>query len=236
MTKQFCIIPFYNEEHRINHADFLNIFNHKNIYFILVNDGSADNTLEILNTFSNSFENVEVVNNHTNLGKAESIRIAVNYINRKYQPLYVGFFDSDFATPFSEFLRLLEIANKYSLDIVFGSRVKLLGNNITRNKYRHVFSRIVVTIINILFNLNIYDTQCGCKIYNSSITKIIFKEKFKTKWLFDIELFIRFFKLSNTGMIKEINLSEWKEIPGSKLKFKDFIFVPVEIFRIWFYY
>jgi dolichyl-phosphate beta-glucosyltransferase len=236
MFKQICIIPFYNEEHRINHLAFLNTFSNNRCYFILVNDGSTDNTFEILNSFSKTFDNVEVLNNGSNLGKAESIRLAVNFANIKYQPQYVGFFDSDFATPFSEFLRLLDIANQYNLDLVFGSRVKLLGNNIIRNKYRHVFSRIVVTIINILFNLNIYDTQCGCKIFSHKITEKIFYNKFITKWLFDIELFIRYFNLSNTGLIKEVNLSEWKEIPGSKLKFKDFIYVPVEIFRIWFKY
>lgn len=236
MINQICIIPFYNEESRIDQTAFEKTFSNNNFHFILVNDGSVDNTLKLLISFSNSFDNVEVFNSNYNLGKAECIRAAVNYVNIKYKPLYIGFFDSDFATPFYEFIRLSEIAHQSNLDLVFGSRVKLLGNNIKRNKYRHIFSRIVVTIINILFNLNIYDTQCGCKIFKFEIAKNLFKDKFNTKWLFDIELFIRYFEFSKPGLIKEINLVEWKEIAGSKIKVKDFINVPIEIFRIWISY
>ncbi len=40
---------------------------------------------------------------------------------------YIGFLDADFATPFEEFKRLLEIVETEDYDIIFGSRVKLKG-------------------------------------------------------------------------------------------------------------
>ena len=59
MTKQFelCIvIPCYNEEARLNKkriSDFLNINNDILLYF--VNDGSIDNTFEVLNSIKSNF-------------------------------------------------------------------------------------------------------------------------------------------------------------------------------------
>ena len=146
-------MPFYNEEKRIIHSLFFDAFSNNSIHFILVNDGSSDSTYEILKYYSDHFDNVNVLNNLHNLGKAESIRKAVIYALDKYETKYIGFFDSDFATPFFEYLRLSEIAVTNKLDIVFASRVKLFGNNISRNIYRHYFSRVIVTIINYLFKI-----------------------------------------------------------------------------------
>jgi dolichyl-phosphate beta-glucosyltransferase len=236
MKNNICIIPFYNEANRINYFSFQSAFTNKSFFFLLVNDGSSDSTLEILTEFAEKYDNVEVVNIKKNCGKGESIRKAVNYSLKNYYASYVGFFDSDFATPFSEYLRLSDIAFKNNFDLVFGARVKLFGSKIFRNQYRHYFSRIIVTIINSIFNLNIYDTQCGCKIYSRNISNVLFKNKFKSKWLFDIELFIRYFKTFDSDSAKEICLNEWKEIPGSKLKAKDFILIPFEIIKLWYFY
>ena len=50
--KVTIIIPFYNEEKRIVLESFHQIFKNSSQYdFILVDDGSSDNTLEVLNQF-----------------------------------------------------------------------------------------------------------------------------------------------------------------------------------------
>ena len=88
---------------------------------------------------------------------------------------YIGFLDADFATPFEEFKRLLEIVETEDYDIIFGSRVKLKGWQIERNPIRHWFSSIVLTIIDTLFKLDIYDTQCVCKIFKREIIQLCFE-------------------------------------------------------------
>lgn len=234
--KVYCLIPFYNEEKRIKIEKYIEIFNeNKSIIFFLIDDGSDDNTHEILKVLALNRNNVILKRNKYNLGKAETIRIGFLELSlENYQ--YVGFFDSDLSTPFNEFLRIKEIAIINNLQLVFASRIKLLGNKIQRNRFRHFFSRIVLTIINLIFKLNIYDTQCGCKIFSKEIVDQLFKKKFETKWLFDIEIFIRFFNYINTNLIKEVPINEWKEIKGSKIKYIDFILVPFNILKITYVY
>jgi glycosyltransferase involved in cell wall biosynthesis len=232
--KSLCLIPFFNEENRINKNQFHKIFlSCPDIDFLLINDGSLDDTLTILIQFSKEFKNVTVQNNVKNLGKAESIRIGFqNGAESNYE--IIGFYDSDFATPFRLYLHLLETLNSSNLDIIFGSRVKYFGAKIVRNPFRHYFSRILITIVSIIFNLNIYDTQCGCKIFKTKNTSNIFINKFKTNWLFDIEIFLRYFK--NHSGVLEVPLDEWIEIPGSKVKFLDFLLVPIEIIKLVYEY
>ena len=232
----YCLIPFFNEEKRIDIQNYSKLFNeNKDINFLLIDDGSEDNTYKLLKNLSLNNKNVIINKNKINIGKAETIRNGFLQLSLKNFD-YVGFFDCDFATPFSEFLRIKDIAISNNLQLVFASRVKLLGNKIQRNKYRHFFSRIVITIINVIFKLNIYDTQCGCKIFSKEIIDQLFNKKFETKWLFDVEIFIRYFKFINTELIKEVPINEWKEIQGSKLKIKDFILVPVNITKLIYVY
>ena len=232
--KSLCIIPFYNEESRIKQSIFEKIFtNNSDIDFLLVNDGSLDKTEKILSNFK--FNNVYIKNNYKNVGKAETIRIAFLNVNiNNYN--YIGFLDSDLATPFDEFHKLLNIIQKEDKDIIFGSRVQLHGYKITRNTLRHFFSRIVITFLNIVFHLKIYDTQCGCKIFKSTIVNELFQKEFKTKWLFDIEIFIRYFKLYKIDSALEFPLNEWNEIPGTKIKLIDYISVPFNILKLIYEY
>jgi glycosyltransferase involved in cell wall biosynthesis len=236
MKNNIVVIPFYNEANRLQKEFLFEVLNNDDLFFLFVNDGSTDNTLKLLNDLIKNKNNVIILSNKTNIGKAESIRNAVQYSILNLKPETLGYFDCDFATPFYEYRRLLNIFNESRKEIVFGSRINLLGTNIVRNPYRHYFSRIVVTFLNTIFKLGIYDTQCGCKIFNGNTLSHLFSKKFKTKWLFDIEIFIKYFKSFDRSNVLEVSLNDWKEIPGSKIKMKDFISVPIEIFKLIFFY
>ena len=83
----------------------------------------------------------------------------------------------------------------------------------------------------------VYDTQCGAKVIEYTIAKQLFKEKFITKWLFDVELLLRMkvnYNLQEN--VLEIPLYEWKEKGNSKIKFIDFFKFPFQIIKIYFHY
>ena len=83
------IIPFYNEEKRIVLESFHQIFMNSLHYdFILVDDGSSDNTFEVLNQFKDEFSIIEVLKLDNNVGKDEAIRAAVLSIRYKIQNIY----------------------------------------------------------------------------------------------------------------------------------------------------
>ena len=238
MNNTACLFPFYNEEHRLNMDVFRDVFSgNTDVDFWLLNDGSTDGTLLLLNQLASEFQHVQVLDSSVNLGKAEVVRRGMmNAVESSARYEIIGFLDSDFATPYYEFNRLKGLMDGSKYDILWGSRVKLKGWNIHRNVVRHWFSIIILTLINILFKLEIYDTQCGCKLYKRQVAAELFSKPFVTKWLFDIEVFVRYKRWSTEERMLEVPLVEWTEIKGSKIKIKDFLLVPFNILKLWWNY
>ena len=211
--------------------------NNQAIDFFLLNDGSSDNTLNILNLFALDYNWVNVLNYEINSGKGEVVRASMLAVSAKDYDV-IGFWDSDFATPFEEFVGISEACGTNNFDIVVSARIKLRGWEVKRNEFRHWASRILLTFINIVFKLEIYDTQCGCKVFNQSVVNKLFADKFITRWLFDMEVFIRYMKLHprHEQKIFELPVKSWQEVKGSKLKLKDFILVPFNVMKLVFHY
>jgi glycosyltransferase involved in cell wall biosynthesis len=234
--KAACLIPCYNESKRLDLAQFRHVAQHyPNLDLYFLNDGSSDETLQVLNAFSIDFSNVFVFDYGENQGKAEVIRASMmQLLDSEYE--HIGFLDADLATPLEEFIRILDIAQNNYYDITMGSRVKLKGWDIQRNALRHWFSRIVLTLVDGLFKLEIYDTQCGCKIFRRSILHVTFSKPFVTKWLFDIEVFVRYMRAFPKTEIMEVPLKQWKEVKGSKIKWTDFLAVPFNILQLYLHY
>ncbi|MDA1288166.1 MAG: glycosyltransferase [Bacteroidetes bacterium] len=55
-VKRCIVIPFYNEENRFNLSSFTSFCNqYKDVKLCLVDDGSSDQTLDILSAFKKGF-------------------------------------------------------------------------------------------------------------------------------------------------------------------------------------
>ncbi len=240
MSKLLCIIPFYNEESRFESSIYDKIFlKYSDIDFLLVDDKSTDLTLNIITSFADRFSNIEALSLKSNLGKAEAIRTGILHVNVKNYN-FIGYLDADMATPMYEFIRIFNvISNNESISIIMGSRIKLLGNNVSRSLKRHYFGRFFATIISqFILKIPVYDTQCGAKIINTKVIKILFEKPFKTRWLFDVEILLR---LKNEGYnlqknVVEIPLNEWTEMKNSKIKFSEILSFPFQIINIYFHY
>ncbi|MFD1063709.1 glycosyltransferase [Winogradskyella litorisediminis] len=234
------IIPMFNEESRIVLNDYKSAFtNYSHLDFLLIDDASTDNTKHIISDFEKTFSNVSLLQNPLNKGKAESIRKAIKTSSAKNYN-YVGYMDADLAVPFSEIHRLIKIA-EINTDIKFllGSRIKLISNTIVRSKTRHYFGRIFATIVSqIILKTPIYDTQCGAKIIQFNLAKELFENPFKTKWLFDVELLLRYKKTHSNfeNFIKEEPLDIWIEKGGTKIKTKEFLLFPFQLIKLYFNY
>ena len=228
------IIPFYNEEKRIDFDCFHQIFNNYLQYnFILVDDGSTDNTSIILDEFKNKFPNLTILKLDKNIGKAEAIRSAVLSISTAD---FIVYYDADLATPFSELEKLIQfsIQNPNYL-LVMGARIKLIGNQVKRSLKRHYSGRIFATIVSqFVLKVAVYDTQCGAKVIDFETAKHIFSKPFLSKWLFVVELLKRLQKIHNLKeVVKEIPLEKWEEIGNSKIKVIDFFKIPFELLKIY---
>jgi glycosyltransferase involved in cell wall biosynthesis len=222
------IIPCYNEAGRLQSTAFLEMAEiNKNWHLYFVNDGSTDSTSELLDSLLLKNETrIHVLHLPVNKGKGEAIRHgAIEAYNAGFQ--YIAYLDADLATPFKEFERLVQLIGQNNASIIFGSRIKKAGTIIKRSAFRHIAGRAIATFIDLKFDLGIYDTQCGSKIFKASVLKEAIDKPFFTTWLFDVEIFIRL--KHHQSQWHEEPLLYWENKADSKLHVFSFPLVCKEL-------
>lgn len=238
MSDRCIIVPCYNEEKRFETTLFLDYLasnNESNILF--VNDGSTDETISVLNTTKTHYpDRIEVLDLKQNGGKAEAVRQGMMYA-RDQGFKFIGFIDADLSTPLTEMTVLFNLLIRNpQLDLAIGSRIKRMGATITRNPMRHYLGRVFSTMSSRIISLPVYDTQCGAKAFRAEVIELLCEEKFITKWLFDVELLMRYKnKFGVDAALKQVfeyPLEEWREVGGSKIKLSDMVKVPYELLLI----
>ncbi len=227
------VIPCYNEENRLDVNALLHFLQaEEDVLICLVNDGSHDGTRRLIDALAEDSSKIIALNLPKNVGKAEATRQGVLCL-MQHACDYISFLDADFAVSLPEIKRLTTLK---TTKIVFGSRIKKMGNYIVRSPYRHYSGRVVATFIGIITKLPVYDSQCGAKIFDKDIILPIFSEPFYSKWLFDVEILLRyrnaFGQEKTLEDIEEIPVKEWIEKKGSKLKLIDFFNVPIHLYKI----
>jgi glycosyltransferase involved in cell wall biosynthesis len=220
MQKVAIIIPCYNEGARLLPAQLAEVLTgNDSVTLYLANDGSTDGTLQLLQGIAASHANrCFAINYNKNQGKAATIQQTVNQLLLKGQYTHIGYFDADFSTPPAEVLRMLTAQQSQPQCFIAGSRMLLLNAKIQRRAYRHLIGRVIATIVDFKFKLGIYDTQCGAKLFPVAIAKVAFAKPFLTRWLFDVEIFIRLKQQGLLGAGIEFPLHKWTDVKGSKLK------------------
>ena len=232
IIEQRCVgvvIPCYNEEERLLSVEFLDFVDkHSGYHLCFVNDGSKDKTLEVLNKLREGRENfISVYDCEKNGGKAEAVRLGMLHMAKKQDLDYIGFLDADLSTDLADFDELVSTIENSDYKIVSGSRISRMGADITKESARQVISLTINFIIRKILKMEFKDTQCGAKIFHRDVIEIAFNNKFLTKWLFDVEIFIRIRKHFGLDKAKQIlcekPLKRWIHADGSKLSMKDSI-------------
>jgi len=241
-AKVLVIVPCYNEGNRLPKDQYLEFTDRESDYrFLFVDDGSKDNTYGMLDSMRREQPNkFEILRLDRNSGKAEAVRQGFLF-GMESQANFIAYWDADLATPLDvlpSFLELFE--ERPTLEIVIGSRIKLLGHDIRRHETRHYLGRIFATAASIVLNLGVYDTQCGAKMFRMTDTvRAIFQEPFHSRWIFDVELIARFLKLMRSSgqsvesSIYELPLPAWYDVAGSKLNPFDFFKAFSELIQIY---
>ena len=240
------VVPCYDEERRLDRAAFVDFEAPAgySVEFLFVNDGSTDDTLTVLRSLAEARPDViHVLDQQPNKGKAESVRFGLLRAFER-QPDLVGFWDADLATPLCLIPGYLEILQaRPSIEMVFGSRVKLLGRTIERRTWRHYLGRGFATCVSMMLDLPIYDSQCGAKIFRATpMLAGILEDPFASPWLFDVEILARAQQaLAGTGrqledLVYELPLQTWRDVPGSKLTGASYIRAASSLARIYWVY
>ena len=228
--KNFAVIvPCYNEGSRLDTSSFRSfISGHPQVKFIFVDDGSSDNTAEVLTDLCSSGKAV-FLKLAINSGKAEAVRQGVLHADSLGGFDFIGFWDADLATGLDELQRMcctIEDKTVY----ISGCRLLRLGGAIQRKLSRHILGRAFATAVSLHLDLPVYDTQCGAKLYKAECIKEVFAKPFVTRWFFDVEILRRLINFYGREKILtdsiEMPVYRWLDVEGSKLRYfaclKDF--------------
>lgn len=231
MRPTVIVVPCYNEAERFDASAFAELLDEDGVSLLLVDDGSTDRTLEILEEFARDHEGrAEVLPLSPNRGKGEAVRQGLLQALDD-DPEIVAFVDADLATPIDEILRLAGRAHESDADAIIGSRIAYLGAEIDRHQGRHVLGRVFASAASLALNAPIYDTQCGAKFFRASSTLHgVLDEEFHSRWAFDVELLGRL--LADGGRIVEVPLKRWVDVPGSKIGMRSMVKAGLDLLQI----
>jgi dolichyl-phosphate beta-glucosyltransferase len=246
MSTTTIVVPCHNEAQRLHVAQFRQFAaTHTNVRFLLVNDGSNDRTLALLQQLANiDPDHFDVLNLEKNCGKAEAVRRGITQA-AVAQPDYIGFWDADLATPLEaipEFIAVLD--RRPEIGLLLGARIQLLGHAILRQPMRRWLGKAFARAVSSLLGQRFHDTQCGAKIFRvSPEIMAAFSQPFDSRWIFDVELLARLVR-SRRGtsqpslreIVFEFPLEKWEDVAGSKLKQGDFFKAAAELSVIWWRY
>jgi glycosyltransferase involved in cell wall biosynthesis len=182
------ILPAYNESARIS-STLERILAHAtkcgwNVEIIVVNDGSSDDTADIVRQCAGAHPVVRLIENPGNRGKGYSVR---NGMLRARGDILL-FSDADLSSPIEEADKLF-IAIGKGADIAIGSRWVDSRLQVRRQPlHRRLFGRIFNLALRVILGLQFKDTQCGFKAFTRRSAQAIFPLQKIERWGFDPEI------------------------------------------------
>ena len=182
------VIPAYNESTRLG-ATLEKILAYVRAQawdaeVLVVNDGSRDNTAEIIRSFAAKDPVVHLIENPGNRGKGYSVRNGMLHAQGKV----VLFSDADLSSPIEEAPKLIH-ALESGADIAIGSRWLRAETQTQRQPlHRQLFGRVFNLLLRLTLGLQFADTQCGFKAFQRSAVDAIFPLQKIERWGFDPEI------------------------------------------------
>ena len=209
------LIPAYNEERRIepvlrDYAQFFGRNYSGKFQLVVMLNGCTDNTLGVVQRVAAEFPTVRADEFKQPIGKGGAL---IEGLKLASQEDLIGYVDADGATPPHAFLELVKKMSE--ADCVIGSRW-MRGAVIHQSQagHRQFASRAFHLVVQLLFWMNIHDTQCGAKVMRREVVEKIHPYLRIADLAFDINLLV---SIKRAGFrILEVP-TEWTDQAGSKV-------------------
>ena len=211
MNKYSIIIPLHNE---INHVPFLLEYlkTYKSIghEVIIIDDGSTDGTLNILE----SCQDIKLIKITKNKGKGYAVKEGLKRV--KYKRVII--FDGDLEIHPSEISKLMILDKYKGIKYALGYRFEKLNPLLSHYQWGNFMFTIFV---NILFNTNYKDVLCCAKSFY--IDEIKVNELKSIGFDIDIELLLMLAFNSRNSKTHQslVYYNRRTELQGKKLKISD---------------
>ncbi len=193
------VLPFYNEEEAVESVllDLLNSFDKTNISYeiIAVNNGSSDNTSNLISKLSKSRSKIKLVTVPVNKGYGHGIICGL----KETKGLVIGFVDGDGQVSSEDVVRC---AN-YILSNPSVNYCKFRRNTREDGYIRKVYSNIFNKIMRLFFGLKVKDMNAKPKLFSRELYNKMLPLVSKD-WFIDAETLVKA-KNNNVKII---------EIPG----------------------
>jgi len=187
-TTYSLILPAYNESERLTTSlpKVLEYVHQRQLdaEILVVNDGSKDDTAEIVRKFAADDPCVRLLENPGNRGKGYSVRNGMLHARGDV----MLFTDTDLSSPIYEADKLFA-AIRNGADVAIGSRWLQRQLQTERQPLmRQLYGRLFNFGLRIVLGLDFRDTQCGFKAFTREAAQIIFPRQHIERWGFDPEI------------------------------------------------
>jgi glycosyltransferase involved in cell wall biosynthesis len=225
------LVPLYNEEefvaailHRVLQAPLPAAMKRE---IIVVDDGSTDESGEIVAAVARQYDCVRLVRHQRNLGKGASIRTALEHASGEFALIQ----DADLEYNPCEYVKLLKPLLDDRADAVFGSRFALAGERRVLYFWHALANHFLTTICNLASDLNLTDMETCYKAFRTSLVRSIPLRS--NRFGIEPELTIKLAK--REARIYEVPISYHGRtyVEGKKIGFSDAIAALVVILRYW---
>lgn len=210
------LIPAYNEEKRIEpvlreYAEYFGKNYPGKFQLVVVLNGCRDNTLGVVQRVEKEYPCISHLEFPDPIGKGGAL---IEGLKLAQSSDLIGYVDADGATKPPAFHALVKRCGE--ADCVIGSRwIEGAVLRQAQNKKRQFASRVFHFIVQMLFWMNIKDTQCGAKVMKREAVEKIHSALTIADMAFDINLL---YALKRAGFkILEVP-TEWTDIAGSKVR------------------
>ena len=204
------IIPIYNEGHTLQLLlNKLDKLNNNNIEIIIIDDGSNDDTKEILN----KNDLFIILNNKINSGKGASIKKGIKSANNQN----IILIDGDLEIDIDQIPRLIKKYEKSDKDVLTGIRWNKNSNiKLEINALGNFF---INSLFNVLYRTNLNDVLCCVKILNTNLLKSLDIQS--NGFSIEIETTAKLLLRNRTIEEANINYIRRSSYQGKKLKISD---------------
>jgi polyisoprenyl-phosphate glycosyltransferase len=223
------ILPCYNECKNLNkifkRLQYINKIYKINIEYVFVDNGSQDNTKQIINKFifQNNLKNIKLVSIKKNIGYGNGIYKGLLVS----KGLYISWTHADLQSDILDCIFALIKIKK------FNGKIFVKGKRINRNKFDHFFTKAMSLFIKFFLGYSLNDINGQPKLFHRKFKKLI-KNPPKD---FSFDLFCMILAKKKNYSFKTINVNFSKRIFGKakggggsllskiKLSLKTFLYI-----------
>ena len=212
------VVPVYNESHRfVRYAGPLVEFvlrQPSDSTLLFVDDGSTDHTCELIEDLRRSSPSAE----HRvrtlrcpHRGKGAAVRAGLQAATTPV----AGFCDLDLSTPLPEFERLIDRADAARALVIASRHVAAAHVTHDQSQMRQMLGRAFNTAARLTLVPGVVDTQCGAKVAQTELWRILLQFCIEDGFAWDVELIAVALRLGIP--VQEVGVT-WRHERGSTVR------------------